>query len=291
MARWAYVNGRFRRMGDAAIAVEDRGFQFSEGVYEVVAIAGGALIDSEPHLERLARSASALRLPPPPGARALDVVMREAARRNRVTEGWIYIQWTGGVAARDFAPAHRPTDGTLVIYARRKPVRAGARKAAAKGVAAITTPDLRWRRRDIKTVSLLGACMAKREAVEAKATEAIQYEEDGRITEGASSNVWILDQNGVLRTPPPSHDLLNGITRRVVLSIAAERQVKVEEGWFDRDALMDAREVFLTSASALIAPVTSIDGTTIGDGAPGAIAQAVLDRYLDLDNRPGPVAL
>lgn len=290
MPRVAYVDGRYRPLSQAAIRVEDRGYQFSEAVYEVVALIDGRMIDADPHLARFVRSAEALRLPPPPPAAAMRMIMTECARRNRVRHGWIYLQWSGGVAPRDFAPKTRPDRGVLVVYARPKPVEPAARKALARGVSAITVGDLRWRRRDIKTVSLLGAAMAKRAAVEAGAVEAIQVEPDGRVTEGASSNVWLLGEDGVLRTPPPSHDLLNGITRRTVLAIAAEQGVRVEESWFDRDALYAAREVFLTSASALLAPIITLDGRPIGGGAPGAIARAVLNRYLEAD-RPGPQPL
>lgn len=290
MPRLAYVDGRFRPLAEAAIRVEDRGYQFSEAIYEVVALIDGRMVDADPHLDRFARSAAALRLPPPPAAAAITMIMAECARRNRVRDGWIYLQWSGGVAPRDFAPKARPARGVLVAYARPKPVERGARRVLENGVAAITVEDLRWRRRDIKTVSLLGAAMAKRAAVEAGVVEAIQVEADGRVTEGASSNIWMLGPDGVLRTPPPSHDLLNGITRRTVLAIAAEQEVRVEEGWFDRDALYAAREVFVTSASALLAPIVTLDDRPIGDGAPGAIARAVLERYLQVD-RPAPQPL
>jgi D-alanine transaminase len=276
MSRIAYVNGRYVPHGDAAVHIEDRGYQFADGVYEVVAIRSGVMLDEEAHLARLGRSLAELRIEPAVPAQALRVIVREVVRRNRVRDGLVYIQMTRGVAPRDHAfPAQAKT--SLVVTARRKVVNPAL---AEQGVRVITIPDTRWARCDIKTVSLLPNVLGKQEAKEAGAFEAWQIGRDGMITEGTSSNAWIVTPAGELVTRAPTHEILNGITRMVLLDIAGREGLTYVERPFGVDEAKGAREAFLTSASSFLLPVVRIDDAVIGDGKPGPLSRKLRSRYL-----------
>ncbi|TDI68278.1 MAG: D-amino-acid transaminase [Alphaproteobacteria bacterium] len=276
MSRIAYVNGRYLPHRRAAIHVEDRGFQFADGVYEVIGVQGGRLVDERPHLDRLARSLAALSMKAPMGERALAHVMRETVRRNRVRSGILYLQITRGVAARDHAfPAD--AEPSLVMMARA--VSGPAPGLVEKGCAVITVPDIRWKRCDIKTVSLLANVLAKQQAKEAGAFEALQVDEDGLITEGATANAWIISQDGVLVTRPADHAILDGVTRRAVIALAARAELAFEERAFSVDEAKAAAEAFLTGTTAYVMPITRIDGSPIGSGVPGPFSLRLLADY------------
>lgn len=279
MARIAYVNGRYAPIGADLIQVEDRGFQFADGVYEVWTVRGGRLLDSEGHFTRLKRSLDELRIAAPMRRDALAVVLEEVRRRNKVRDGLLYLQVTRGAAPRDHAfpdPARKPT---LVVTAR--PGKASAADArAAAGVGVITHPDLRWKRCDIKTVSLLPNALAKQAARAAGAHEAWLVDETGMVTEGASSNAWIVTKDGRLVTRQADNGILKGITRETVRRLAQERQLTLEERAFSLEEAHAATEAFMTSASALVTPVTAIDGRPVGEGTPGPVAKALREDYL-----------
>ncbi|MBP2290569.1 D-amino-acid transaminase [Azospirillum rugosum] len=279
MARWAYVNGRYLPHAQATVHVEDRGFQFADGVYEVVTILDGRFADLDGHMERLGRSLAELRMDWPAAPRVVERILRELARRNGLVNGSIYLQITRGVAPRDFKfPANAKP--TLVMTAKR--VAAFAKpEQLEQGVAVITVPDIRWGRRDIKTVGLLAPVLAKQQAAESGAYEAWLVDSDGTVTEGSSSNAWIVTGAGTLVTRPPSHAILNGITRLSLLRLAAERGIPVEERPFTVEEALSAREAFVSSAGTFALPVTRIDGRPVGDGKPGAVTMALRQAYLD----------
>ncbi len=276
MSRIAYVNGRYLPHRGASVHIEDRGFQFADGVYEVIGVKGGRLVDERPHLDRLSRSLAALFIRPPMGERALTHVMRETVRRNRVVSGILYLQITRGVAPRnhtfpeDVAPS-------LVMTAR---AAAGPEPSLAeKGCAVITVPDLRWKRCDIKTVSLVANVLAKQLAKEADAFEALQVDEEGLITEASAANVWIVSQDGVLVTRQADHAILDGVTRRAVIALAARSELDFEERPFSVDEAKMAAEAFLTGTTAFVTPITRIDDTSIGTGVPGPFSLRLLADY------------
>jgi D-alanine transaminase len=274
MSRIAYVNGRYRRLAEAAVNIEDRGYQFSDGVYEVCEVRAGRLIDERRHMERLARSLSELRIAMPMSPAALGVVLRETVRRNRVRWGIVYVQITRGVARRDHA---FPTPGTapsVVVTARNLDL-ANAERLAAEGVAVVTVPDNRWERVDIKSVSLLPNVLAKQAAREQGAREAWFVDRDGRVTEGSSSNAWIVTRDGKVVTRHADHGILKGITRAVVLDVLAAQGLALEERPFTLAEAHAAREAFITSASQIVLPVVKIDGRPVGNGAPGLVATAL----------------
>ena len=225
MPRIAYVNGRYLPAREALVSIEDRGFQFSDGIYEVCEVKGGAVIDERRHLERLRRSLDALRIALPLSQRALAVIMRETIRRNRVHDGIVYVQMTRGVARRDFAFPPPGTVPSLVVTARNLDVRGNERKAR-QGLAVITVPESRWARPDIKSISLLPNVLAKQAARDRGAAEAWFVDREGRVTEGASSNAWIVTQDGKLVTRPADNGILRGITRTVLIdAIRATQRV------------------------------------------------------------------
>ncbi|MGE5538622.1 MAG: D-amino-acid transaminase [Gemmatimonas sp.] len=277
MFRIAYVNGRYVRSDEAAVHVEDRGYQFADGVYEVVAVKNGALVDEAPHMARLARSLHEMEIAWPVSERALAHIVREVVRRNAIGDGMIYLQITRGVAPRDHAfPAHaRPA---LVVTAKRlAPQRP---ELAEKGVGVISIPDVRWRRCDIKSVSLLPNVLGKQKAKNAGAFEAWQVTESGVVTEGTSTNAWIVDRDGAIVTHPADCAILDGITRQAVLKVARESGRKVVERPFTLDEALSAREAFLTSTTAAVLPIVTIDGRPIGNGAPGSTTLELRERYL-----------
>ena len=280
MSRVAYVNGRFLPLSHAGVSVEDRGFQFADGVYEVWAVLGGKLADHAGHAERLSRSLNELRIPAPMSQAALDQVLRETVRRNRVTEGMVYLQITRGAARRDHAFPKLGTPPSVVITAR--PIDFAAEEAkAAKGVAVISQPDNRWGRCDIKTVGLLPNALAKQAAKEAGAYEAWLVDSDGFVTEGASTNAWIVDKEGRLRTRDTGANILRGVTRKGLLALAAEMQLPVLEKPFTLDEAKQASEAFLTAASAFLMPIVSIDGIKVGGGRPGPVVARLRSLYVD----------
>jgi D-alanine transaminase len=279
MSRFAYVNGRFVRHAEAAVHVEDRGYQFGDGVYEVWAVAGGRLRDVAGHFERLGRSLDELRIAPPMARGPLEFVLREAVRRNRLRDGLLYLQVTRGVARRDHPFPDPPPPPSIVITAKHIDPSLGETKAA-KGVAVITVAENRWGRCDIKTVNLLPNVLAKQAAKEAGAYEAWFVDELGFVTEGSSTNAWIVDRRGVLRTRDIQANILRGITRATLLRVAAEDGIKVEQSPFTLDDVRAAREAFITGASTLVTPVISLDGRLLGAGEPGPVAKRLRQLYI-----------
>jgi D-alanine transaminase len=279
MSRWAYVNGRFARHADAGVHVEDRGFQFADGVYEVWAVFDGQLADAEGHFARLERSLSELRIAMPMSRAALKVALGETIRRNRVVSGLVYLQITRGAAPRDHAFPAPGTRPSIVITA--KPVDwAAAEARAAKGVSVITTPETRWARCDIKSVALLPNVLAKQAARETGAAEAWFVDDLGLVTEGSSSNAWIVDREGVLRTRDLNANILRGITRSSLVKIAAAEGISLSERPFSVDEAKTAKEAFITAASTLVMPVVRVDGHQVADGRPGPVAQRLRALYL-----------
>ena len=274
MARIAYVNGRYVPHRAAAVHVEDRGYQFADGVYEVCEVREGRLVDERRHLQRLVRSLGELRIALPMSLAALGVVLRETVRRNRVQHGLAYLQVTRGVARRDFLFPAAETQPSVVVTARNLD-RVKQERSAAEGIAVVTVPDNRWDRVDIKSVSLLPNVLAKEAARAAGAREAWFVDRDGLVTEGASSNAWIVTRDGKLVTRPADRGILRGITRTVVLDVAAAQNLSLEERKFSVAEAYEAREAFVTSASQIVMPVVSIDGRPIGNGAPGLVANAL----------------
>lgn len=278
MPRFAYVNGRYVPHGQAAVHVEDRGYQFADGVYEVVTIVQGRMVDEEPHLDRLERSLSEIEVALPMARPVLQRVMRELVRRNRVRDGLLYLQITRGVAPRSHEFPGPSVGPALVMTTRNVDLSASPRFS--KGAKAITVPDIRWQRCDIKTIALLPNCLAKTAAVRSEAYEALLVDADGNITEGTSSNAWIVTDDGRLITRPPTNAILNGVTRLTILRIAAEEGIEVEERPFSLDEAKSAREVFVSSATSFATPIVRIDATKIGDGAPGPLSRRLLDAYV-----------
>lgn len=277
MSRIAYVNGRYVRHADARVHVEDRGYQFADGIYEVCLVVDGGCWDLEGHMARMDRSLGELGMRAPMSRASLAVVMRELLRRNRLKNALVYIQTTRGVAPRNhfFPPVH--VAPALVMTARRFDLDESDAKAAAGG-RVITHPDIRWGRADIKAISLLPNVLAKEAARKAGAVEAWLVR-DGRVTEGSSSNAWIVDQKGVLVTHPKCNEILGGITRETAIACARDLQMRVEERPFTVDEALGAAEAFLTSATNLVLPVVAIDGKSIGNGTPGPVALRLREAY------------
>ena len=276
MSRIADVNGRYVPHRNASVHVEDRGFQFADAVYEVIAIRDGYFIDEAPHLARLHLSLNELRIAPPMSDAALKAVMRETVRRNRVVEGIVYIQVTRGAAPRDFAfpVAARPS---LVMTARSQ--RPPAARLVEEGVAVITLPDIRWARPDIKSVALLPNALAKQLAKEAGAYEAWQVDRDGHVTEGTSSNAWIVTDKDEIVTRGTDRSILAGVTRGGIVALAAAAGLTLVERSFTVAEAKAAREAFLTSATNFILPVVRIDGAAVGQGKPGKLARRLRALY------------
>lgn len=277
MSRFAYVNGRYVPHHEAAVHIEDRGYQFGDGIYEVVLMISGKLADCEGHLRRLRRSLDELSLSSPISETALRQIMKRLSRLNRLKTGIIYIQITRGVARRDhkFPQDNRPS---LVMTVKHLSVDTGQQLA---GKSAITVPDQRWERRDIKTIQLLPNCLAKQAAAEKGAYEAILVMPDGTVSEGSSSNVWILTDDGQLITRQADEDILNGITRRSIQRLATERQLEIIERPFTVAEMMAAQEVFVTSATSMVTAMTQIDDKAINDGGVGRIASALKADYIN----------
>jgi D-alanine transaminase len=278
MSRIAYVNGQYLPHAHAMVGIEDRGFQFADGVYEVCEVRGGRLVDERRHMARLDRSLKELRIAHPMSPKAFAIVMRETIRRNRVRDGIVYLQVTRGEMRRDFP---FPPEGTRpsVVVTSRSHDSIRNEKAAEAGIAVVTMPDIRWQRVDIKSVALLPNVLAKQQAREQGAKEAWLVDKDGFVTEGSSSNAWIVTRDGILVTRPLMTGILPGITRSVVLDLIAREGLGFEERPFTVQEAYDAREAFVTSASQLVMPVVSIDGRPVGNGAPGLAASALRRDY------------
>jgi D-alanine transaminase len=271
MSRFAYVNGRYVRHAEAAVHIEDRGYQLSDGVYEVSEVRGGRLVDERRHLDRLDRSLREIRIRWPMARAALGVVLREVVRRNRVVDGIVYLQVTRGVAPRDHAFPDTAVAPGVTVTAKAMPI-AGRDKRAGEGVAVITVPENRWDRVDIKTISLLPNVLAKQQAREAGAFEAWFVDGDGMVTEGASTNAWIVTKDSAVITRPADHGILRGITRSVLVEVLAAEKLHFEERPFSVAEALKAREAFLTSATAAVTPIVKVDGQKIGTGRPGPVA-------------------
>lgn len=281
MARIVYVNGRYLPYAEAGVHVEDRGFQFADSVYEVCEVKGGALIDTTRHLARLARSLSELKLAFPMAEPALRHVLSEVIRRNRVRNGIVYLQITRGQATRDFLFPGPDTEPTLVAVARSiDPAKVAAK--ARQGIAVKSVPDNRWGRCDLKTVMLLPAALAKEAARTVGAQEAWFVDERGFVTEGASSNAWIVRPDGFVLTRPLDKRLLGGVTRATALDVLKAQGVPVEQRPFTIPEAQAAREAFVTSASATVMPVVKIDGRAVADGKPGPLTLRLREKFYDL---------
>ncbi len=280
MARVAYVNGRYVPFAQAKVHVEDRGFQFADGVYEVVALKDGNLVDCDGHVTRLERSLRELRMVMPLPRRVLELVMREMMHRNQVNTGLLYLQVTRGAARRDFGFPRR-TAPTLVITVRPKRVFV-PETLVDQGIRVITIPDIRWKRRDIKSVALLPQVLGKQRAIDAGAFEAWQVDDHGYVTEGCSSNAWIVTTDGTLVTRHADNEILNGITRLSILDLAKAAGFGVQIRPFTVEEAHNAREAFMTSASTFVLPITRIDDRPIGDGRPGPLGQQLRQAYIGL---------
>ena len=278
MSRVAYVNGRWLDQRVASVNIEDRGYQFGDGIYEVVHVHRGRFVDEERHLARLDRSLREIRLPEPMGRSALLQVMRELVRRNRVAEGLVYMQVTRGVSRRDHAFPRRPVPPALVMTVKRIPPY--PTDVDAWAASAITWPDQRWTRRDIKSVNLLPNVLARQAAREAGAVEAILYDEaTGAITEGAATSFWIIDEHGALRIRALGHAILPGCTRDALIAELAEAGIAHEEGEFTLQETRRASEAFLTSATSFVKPITRLDGRPVGEGIVGPVTRRVFDLF------------
>ena len=280
MPRIAYVNGRYVRHADAAVHIEDRGYQFADGVYEVCEVARGFIMDMTRHLDRLNRSLGELEIAWPMSRKALQTIMGEVVTRNRVVNGMVYLQVTRGVASRDhvFPPAVR---SALVVTAKRGDPAAASRRAET-GITVITVPENRWDRVDIKTIGLLPNVLAKQKAKNAGAYEAWFVDPDGTVKEGASTNAWIVTRDGKLVTRPADSGILRGITRTTLFDLAAKLGLDIEERGFTVAEAKAAREAFITAATTVVMPVVAIDGDPVANGHPGSITLSLRGAFFDV---------
>jgi D-alanine transaminase len=281
MTRIAYVNGRYVRHADASVHVEDRGYQFADGVYEVCEVRHGLIIDLTRHLDRLGRSLSELRIDWPMHRAALVRVIREVVKRNRVRNGLFYLQVTRGVAKRDHVFPAADTRPSIVVTAKNTDPAIIAAKNA-NGIRAITVPDNRWDRVDIKTVGLLSNALVRQQAKEAGAQEAIYVDAEGIVKEGAATNVWMVDNDGTLLTRPAEHGILRGITRTTLIDVAEKLGMAIREEAFSVEKMLGAREVFITAATSICIPVVEIDGKTIANGHPGSVSQKIREAFFEI---------
>ena len=278
MSRYAYVNGRYLPFRDAKVHVEDRGYQFADAVYEVCEVRGGGLIDERRHMARLQRSLDELRMRLPMSLTALGIVLRELVRRNRIDYGLVYLQISRGVARRDpaFPAPHVPPTVVATARSLNKTRNEGL---AEKGIAVVSVPDNRWGRVDIKTVGLLPNVLARQAAIDQGVRDAWFVDKDGKVTEAASANAWIVTEGGALVTRQADHAILRGITRTVALEAIKAQKLTVEERGFTLAEAYAAREAFETSATQIVMPVVRIDGHVIGDGKPGPVAKALRREF------------
>jgi len=287
MPRIAYVNGAYLPHRHATVHIEDRGYQFADGVYEVVHTYRGRLIDELAHLDRLDRSLNELSIASPMARQSMRLVMREVARRNRLITGLLYIQVTRGVAPRDhrFPRSVKPA---VVMTARSIPE--FPREMFDDGVKILTIPDIRWDRCDIKTIALLPNILAKQTAAEAHAYEAWMVDADEFVTEGSSSNAWIVTADNILVTPPTGHRILAGTARRTIMRLAGELGYTVEERPFTVAEAYRAKEAFMSNSSHFVTPVTQIDDAVIANGKPGALTIELHERYLRFMEDSAPIS-
>jgi D-alanine transaminase len=279
MPRIAYVNGQYVPHNEAAVHIEDRGFQLADSVYEVIACMDGHLADEQGQIDRLERSLKEIRIDMPMPRAAMKLVMRELLRRNRIRNASIYMQVTRGVAARDFAFPKNAVP-SFVMTVRPAAYDLAARKASVKKI--VTVPDIRWKRRDIKSTALLGQVLARQAAVDKGAYEAWMVDDKGMITEGAASNAWIIDKNNNLLTRPAAQNsILKGVTRSALQALCKAEKIKLVERAFSVKEAYQAKEAFCSSAVALIAPVAEIDGKKIGNGKIGPLTEKLFDLYMD----------
>ena len=277
MARYAYVNGRYVEHREASVHIEDRGYQLADGVYEVVSVRDGKLIDEGSHIDRLDRSLKELRIGWPVSRNTLGFIVRELMRRNRLRDGLVYMQVTRGVARRDHAFPTKPVKPALVLTTKStKHIEADT----GPGIAVKSMPDIRWERCDIKTVALLPNVLAKQAAREAGAYEAWLVDDKGCVTEGASTNAWIVTGAGELITRQTDNGILAGITRSTLKKLADNLQLKLVERPFSLAEAKKAKEAFITSATSFVTPVVKIDGETVGDGKVGATARRLREEYV-----------
>ena len=281
MPRIAYVNGRYFAHRDASVHIEDRGYQFGDGVYEVCEVARGYIIDMTRHLDRFNRSLSALGIDRPMTRKALEMVMREVVRRNRVANGLVYLQVTRGVASRDHVFPANGTRPALVVTAKQTDPMVAAKKAET-GLRVITVPENRWARVDIKTIGLLPNVLARQKAKEAGAQEAWFVDPDGTVKEGAATNAWIVTRDGKLITRPAEMGILRGVTRTTLFDVASRLGLEIEERAFSVDEARAAREAFITAASTVVMPVVAIDGHPIANGHPGSVALSLRSAFFDV---------
>lgn len=279
MSRIVYVNGDYLPEEEAKISVFDRGFLFSDGVYEVVSVLDGKLIDNPAHMRRLNRSLGELDMAAPCSADEIEEIQKRLVAENSIVQGLVYLQITRGAADRDFLYPENTTP-TLVMFTQSKKLLDDPN--VEHGIDVITVPDLRWMRRDIKTVGLLYPCMAKMIAKDAGAKDAWMLDSDGNITEGTSNNAWIITREGTIVTRHLSNDILHGITRKAVMALAEQRGYQVEQRPFTPAEAYVAAEAFITSATTFVMPVVKIDDATIGDGLPGEMAGKLREIYIDM---------
>ncbi len=281
MSRIAYVNGSYVPHAEAAVHIEDRGYQFADGVYEVCEVRHGVIVDMTRHLDRLGRSLGELRIDWPMDRRALVHVIRQVLKKNRVKNGLFYLQVTRGVAKRDHVFPAPGTKPSIVITAKNTNQAVIASKNA-NGIKVITVPENRWDRVDIKTVGLLPNALARQAAKEQGAAEAIFVDDNGNVTEGAATNVWMVDQDGTLLTRPADHGILRGITRTTLMEVAARLGITIREEAFSVEKMKSAREVFITAATSICFPVVQIDDQTIANGHPGSVSQKIRESFFDI---------
>jgi D-alanine transaminase len=286
MSRLVFLNGSFLPIEEAKVPFMDRGFLFGDGVYEGVGVLEGRLVDNEAHLERLERSLREVRIPNPYSREEWTRIEQELVRRNGMTEGFLYFQVTRGVAERDF---FFPQDAqpTVAMFTQAKAI--ANTPAAENGIAVVTVPDMRWARRDVKSINLLAQVLAKQAANEAGAQEAWMVE-DGFVTEGGSSSAFIVTKAGSIVVRPLSSAILPGITRKSLLALSREAGIPLEERRFTVEEAYDAAEAFLTSASNFVVPVVKIDGRPVGDGKPGPLTRRLRELYLQMAASPALAA-
>jgi len=277
MPRYAYVNGAYLPHKEASVHIEDRGFQFADGVYEVIACIHGHLADERGHLDRLKRSLSEVGMKMPLPEETLRFIIRELLRRNRLQNAIVYMQVTRGSARRDFAFPAENTLQSLILTT--WPFHYDNLPKMEKGVSVITVPDIRWKRRDIKTVALLPQVLAKQKAIEKGVHEAWMLDDEGYITEGSASNAWILTKEGLLLTRKADNDILRGVTRTAISKICMDLKIEMVEQSFTPAQSYEASEAFMSSASAVITPIVTIDGHNIGTGKPGDVTLRICEEY------------
>ena len=286
MSRIVFVNGAFVPFEQASIPIMDRGFLFADGIYEVSAVVNGRLVDNDAHLARLDRSLKEIRIENPYSAEEWIRLEEELVRRNGLVEGTVYMEVTRGAAEREFA-FPKDVKPTVVMFTQPKNITRSPQ--AETGIAVITVPDLRWKRRDIKSVALLAQVLAKQAAAEAGVGEAWMVE-DGKVTEGASSTAFVITRDRRIVTRPLSNAILPGITRKAVIRLAEENGLAVEERLFSIEEAHEAAEAFITSASSFVMPVVKIDGRPVADGRPGPLTRRLRALYLEMAGAPQAAA-